>query len=465
MKRLLAILMVVSVLFSIGCVANADYLTLDEKFTPDKNGVYKDLGNYLIELNYEEADFEAARAYLDKKLGLSDAAEPFDDTPVKVDPVAAYGSGACTTCSKLNKDGEVLIGRNMDNEISVCPAYIIHTSFGKYPTVSVRFNNYDTYTYEEFKEKGYKDADYMNYIPFCVGDAMNSEGLYVEANVREPDEYFLNSGTNPGKERVTFTMLVQLIAMNCATVKEALDYLKNDLNIVSSPYFDMRTPTQFAYCIGDATGTYGVIEIARNEVHFVPYASAQGNYYLNPVWTVMDANGSGYGRAERVMDGLEDVNTLEEMMEHMKKPMWSQDILYYENTYQDEDGITRFVDDEGNPVIDWRSDLANILPVDPETGHITTDPDAGEDLFVNSTVRWMMNEDNFEEMKAGIEALMKMLGWKEKLEAYYEGDELPLREEQGIFTTGVSYAVNCNQKTMLVKFWEKEDLTFEIKLG
>ena len=464
MKRILALLIVASVMLSIGCAAYADYLTLDDEFTPDENGVYKDLGNYLIELNVEEADFEAARAYLDKKLGLDDA-DPFDDMPTKVDPSVVNGAGACTTCGKLNADGEVMIGRNLDNEISVCPAFLIHTSFGKYPTISVRFNNFDTYTYEEFKETGYLDEEYMNYIPFCVTDAMNSKGLYVEANVREPDLYFINTGTNPDKERVLVNMLVQMIAMNCATVEEALDYLKNDINVVSTPYMDMRTPTQYAYCIGDATGTFGVIEIARNEVRFIPYASAQGNYYLSPTWTAMDVNGSGYGRAERVMDGLENVNTLEEMMEQMKKPMWNQHILYMENTYQDEDGITRFVDDEGNPAIDWRSDLANILPVDPETGHVTTDPNAGENLSSNSNTRWMMKEENFEEMKAGIMTVMEALGWKEKLVAYYEGDEMPLREERTIFTTGVSYAVNCAQKTMLIKFWEKEDLTYEIHMG
>ena len=462
MKKILSVLLVLSVLFCSVCTAHADYLTLEDTFTPDENGVYKDLGNYLIELNYEEADFEAAKAYLDQKMGL-DPNDAFDDMPTRIDPSIANGSGACTTCSKLNKDGEVIIGRNLDNEISVCPAFIIHTSFGKYPTVSIRFNNYDTYTYEEFKEKGYQDKDYMNYIPFCVTDAMNSEGLFVEANVREPDMYFFNSGTNPDKERVMVNMLVQLIAMNCATVKEAVSYLKNDINIVSSPYIDMRTPTQYAYCVGDATGNFGVIEIARNEVHFVPYQAAQGNYYLTPTLSPMDFNGSGYGRAERVLEGLEDVNTLEEMMEQMKKPMWSQHILYLENTYQDENGITRFVDDEGNPVIDWRSDFANILPVDPATGHISTDA-VGADLSSNSDVTWMMNEDNFEEMKAGIMTFLQLLGWKEKLVEYYNGNEMPLREARVINTTGVSYAVNCAQKTMLIKFWEKDNLTYEIKM-
>ena len=59
---------------------------------------------------------------------------------------------------------------------------------------------------------------------------------------------------------------------------------------------------------------------------------------------------------------------------------------------------------------------------------------------------------------------MQKLGWKEKLLEYYAGNEMPLREARQIYTTGVSYAVNCAQKTMLIKFWEKDELTYEIKL-
>ena len=64
MKKTLSILLVVSVLFCTVCAANAEYLTLNDTFTSDENGVYKDLGNYLIELNYEQADFEAAKVWL-----------------------------------------------------------------------------------------------------------------------------------------------------------------------------------------------------------------------------------------------------------------------------------------------------------------------------------------------------------------------------------------------------------------
>ena len=461
MKKILAVLILLSVLVCNVGNCESNYLSLNDTFAPDENGVYKDLGNYLIELNYDEADFEAARAYLDKKQGLGDG-DLTEDMQIKADPKLAHGGGACTACAKLSPDGEVLIGRNLDNEVSVCPAFIIHTSFGRYPTVSIRFNNFDTYTYEEFKETGYLDKEYMNYIPFCVTDALNSEGLYVEANVREPSERLLNTGTNPDKERVSVNMLVQMIAMNCATVKDVINYLRNEINVVSSPYKDLRTPTQYAYYVGDATGTFGIIEIAQNRVNFIPYQPAQGNFYLTPTWNAIENNGSGYGRMERVLDGLEDVTTLEEMMEQMKKPMWYQHILYFENTYQDENGITRFVDDEGNPVIDWRSDLSNLLPVD-ETGHLSEHYE-DESLYNNSNVEWMMDESHFSEMMEGIGTFMALTGWKEKLVEYYNGNEMPLRESRSVFTTGVSYAVNCAQKTMLVKFWEKEDLVYEISM-
>lgn len=458
-KRVLALLTLLAVLLCGTVCAEGAYRTLDDTFTPDENGVYKDLGNYLIELSYDEADFEAARAYLDQRLGIDPASALGE---IKQDPAEANASGGCTACAVLSPEGEVLIGRNLDNEVSLCPAFIIHTSFGKYETLSIRFNNFDTYTYEDFKTTGYLDQEYMNYIPFCVTDAMNSEGLYVEANVREPALSLMNTGTNPDKERVQVSMLVQLIAQNCATVRDAVDYLSHEINIVSNPYVDFRTPTQYAYTIGDATGEYGVIEIAQNRVSFIARQPAQANYYLTPVWTLLDEQGSGYGRMERVLDGLMDVKTIEDMAEQMKKPMWNQHILYFDCCYQDEDGTVHFVDDQGNPTIDWRSDLSNLIPVD-EDGNITDDYE-NRDAFVGSDARWMLDAGRFPEIKERVGNFLELLGWKEKLTEYYNGNEMPLREDGGVFTTGVSYAVNCAQKRMLVKFWEKDELVYEIRM-
>lgn len=451
-KRFTTILLMalLTLVLCAGSLAEAEYLTLPEGDTPDASGVYRDLGNYLIELWYDEADYDAALAYAEARNGM--------DLHTTSRPAAE--GGACTACAKLNREGEVLIGRNLDNETSLYPAFIIHTSFGKYDTVSIRYNNNDRYNYDEFRDHGYQDAEYMNYIPFCVTDAMNSEGMFVEANIREPIPDFVSRGIHPERERVITTMLVQAMVMNCATVQETLDYLRNEIDIVSTPYVDMRRPTQYAYMIGDATGEFGVIEIAKDEVFYLPFQPAQANFYLYPTLNVSDNAGSGYGRMARVLDGLQNVQTSEDMMEQMKKPMWKAEVLDMECGYVDENGRARFVDAEGNPSIDWRSDLTNIIPVDAD-GNITEE--YTEETIARSTPQWMSRDDKFEQVRAIISE--RIGGWKEPLLKYYEGDEMPLRENGNIFCTGISYSVNCARKQMLVKFWEKENLIYRIDLG
>ncbi len=165
----------------------------------------------------------------------------------------------------------------------------------------------------------------------------------MEANVREPYPEFINKGNNPGKTTVYVPMLVAMVTRNCATVKEALDYMRNEINIVSTPYFNNTIPTQYGYYIADATGEYGIIEVIADEVYYLPYTSAQGNYYLTPKWAAVEANGTGYGRVQAALDGLEEVDTMEEMMTHMEKSMWKNSVLYMNNAYLDENGTACFV--------------------------------------------------------------------------------------------------------------------------
>ena len=33
-----------------------------------------------------------------------------------------------------------------------------------------------------------------------------------------------------------------------------------------------------------------------------------------------------------------------------------------------------------------------------------------------------------------------------------------------IYTAGVSYAINCSEKTILIKLWEKDDLAYKTSL-
>ena len=431
----------------IGCAGgdSAGYKHLTNKAT-DGDGVYTDLGNYVIELaEYQDADYDACLKALDEKYGQMKAAM----------------SEACTACAKHDSEGNVLIGRNLDNQVSQCPAFLIHSTQGKYETVSLRYMNSEQYTYETFKTEGYLDKDFLNSISFCVTDSMNSEGLYIQANVREPYPELINTGTNPGKQRLCVPMLVAMVSRNCATVKEALDYLRNDVDIYSTPYINETVPTQYGYYIGDATGEFGVIEIAANEVNYIPYASAQGNYYITPKWIAFESNGAGYGRVQAATDGLSEVTDMKSMLEHMEAPMWKNEVLYMDNAYLDENGKSHFVDDDGNPTIDFRSDFSNQIPLD-ENGNLTDERTS--ETIARSNARWMMDDKNFDIVKEQIGNIVGAMGWKEKLEKYYAGDEKDLRDDGNVFTTGASFSVNCKEKTMLIKFWENDNDVYEIKM-
>ena len=419
--------------------SNYKHLTNSAK---DGEGIYTDLGDYVIEIaDYKDADFDAASKALEEKYGIID--------------------GACTACAKLDSKGHVLIGRNLDNQVSQCPAFFIHSTQGKYETLSLRYMNSEKYTYEEFKNTGYKDKDFLNSISFCVTDSMNSEGLYIEANVREPYPEFINTGNNPGKTTVYVPMLVAMVARNCATVKEALDYMRNEINIVSTPYYNNTIPTQYGYYIADATGEFGIIEVIANEVYYLPYVSAQGNYYLTPKWSVVENNGTGYGRVQAALDGLPEVDNLEEMMAHMEKPMWKNSVLYMENAYLDENGKACFVDDAGNPSIDFRSDFSNSIALD-ENGNVIDSDDY--ECKARSDARWMMDDKNFDIVKKTICDKVNAMNWKDKLLRYYEGDEEDLRNDGQVFTTGACFVVSPSEKKMLIKMFEKDELTYEITM-
>ena len=401
-----------------------------------KNGTgFTDFGDYLIWIDdFKSADLESAVSYAQI---VSDNTE----------------GGLCTACVKKNSNGEVLIGRNQDMEVSQNPAFIITTSYGKYKTIGYRYLTGDLYTYEEFKNEGYKNKDYINLLAFVATDCMNSEGLYIQANARETGPAFYNTGTNPGKTRVRIDMLSTLVAQNCATVKEAVSFIKNELDIYSTPVKDEEKFTEISYLIGDAAGDYGIVEIAGNQIYYLPYQNGHANYYLNPVCNAMDEKGSGYGRLARVLEGLEQIETQEEMFHHMEKAMWRDMVLYADCTYIDDNGIIHFVDDKGKPILDWRSDIY-ISMVEEIWG-------SDELPLSGKSMRWMMAPENAETVVDLCKDLFIKNGFKEKLLQYYAGNEEPLRDVGEIMTTGLQFSVNCNKKSVIVRFFEKEELTYE----
>ena len=110
-------------------------------------------------------------------------------------------------------------------------------------------------------------------LPFLSLDVLNSECLNMEVNMRYAEYYptgqskFECSGTNPAsKERIYAGIIAHCVAENCKNVKEAIEYLK-PLDIYTSKGGDF--PWNFGYVLADASGNYGVLEIAENNVSFL----------------------------------------------------------------------------------------------------------------------------------------------------------------------------------------------------
>ena len=43
------------------------------------------------------------------------------------------------------------------------------------------------------------------------------------------------------------------------------------------------------------------------------------------------------------------------------------------------------------------------------------------------------------------------------LDKYYAGDEKELRDNSNIWTTSLSFGVNCTKKSLTLRFWEEEE--------
>lgn len=333
---------------------------------------FKDLGNYVIELpDYTDP------ATLERGLAAGNA---IGDGGPRL-------SGGCTAMVKRNSKGEVITGRNMDLDISQNPAYVFKTTFGKYKNVCVSYSPGFYLTYEEVKKLDDIDPTIKDMIPFMACDSMNEKGLYIEVNLREKNEkltcYGMHSSRGektrsdgkPWSElRACTTNVVQLVSQNCATVKEAIEFLKNSYDWYTiTPRAGVNlavSQNNMCFLIGDATGEYGLIEFAQDEINYIPYQYGHANYYITPKWNALDPYGSGFGRLAMVSKVIEGAETLEEAMDAMKPIMWRNETLWVGESKRVTDGTRLhpynqiiFQDDKGTPQLDYRSEYVFQWPV------------------------------------------------------------------------------------------------------
>ncbi len=333
---------------------------------------FRDLGNYVIELpDITDPETGERARVLGNKLADNGGIPKF----------------GCTAMVKKNSKGEVITGRNMDLDISQSPAYVFKTTCGKYKNVCVSYSPGFYLSYEEVQKLDDIDPNMKDQMVYSACDCLNEKGLYIEVNLRERNDKLTcwglhsargeekRSDGTPWKDlRACTTGVCQHVSQNCATVKEALEFLKNSYDwytIAPPPGMPMAVShNNLCYMIADATGLYGVIEFAQDEINFLAYQYGHANYYITPKWNALDAWGAGLGRLDMVSKVITPVETLEEAMDAMKPIMWRNETLwigeserradkYHPNPYNQ----IIFQDDKGVPQMDWRGEYIHLWPV------------------------------------------------------------------------------------------------------
>lgn len=236
-----------------------------------------------------------------------------------------YG-GKCSAIAKNLDNGQTIVGRNMDLNISDRCAYVIRTNVkDSYETIGLVYTFRDiSPVYSDVKQDGIY-GDFAKILPFMSDDVLNEKGLYVEINMRNGEFWptgeakFSCSGTNSeSEERVYMFELPRYIGEHCATVDEAIEYVKT-LNIYSKDGY-----WNYCFLMADATGHYGLLEFALDQVIWHDYQQCQTNFYVDADLQAIEELKCGIGRYNYLMDHINNVNDELDMFNLM------DDVTYYQ---------------------------------------------------------------------------------------------------------------------------------------
>ena len=386
-KKVIVIIVACMLLSSLGT------LFVSNKIEENKYCEVEQIYDYVFDAGtYTDLDYEYAEQYF-------------------LDHYDNYGGG-CTAVAKVNKAGEMLIGRNMDLNISNKAAYVFRTDVeGCYKTVNLMYTFRDySPDRDEVLENGLPE-EFSKVMPFFADDVLNEKGLYVEVNMRYGEFWptgepkYSCSGTNPdAEEKVYMFTLGRYIGEHCATVDEAIEYVKS-LNVYSQDGY-----WNYCFLIADKTGHYGVLEFGLNEVIWNDYQPAQANFYIDETLQSFEELKAGLGRYSLVMEGRDAVETEEDMYKLMDDASYFQ---YY---------------DYKNCKFDYRSENVGALAF------------ATNDVLMDEKFKGLVTTlmDN---MCDTVKAL----------------DRQALRDANEYWESAFTEVINCNKGTLFVRFFEDDD--------
>lgn len=325
--------------------------------------------------------------------------------------------GGCSAVSKVI-DGHMLIGRNMDLNISNKCAYVVRTKGndkGELDTIGLAYTFRDVSPdYSKVcNDQGIED-EWYKLLPFMCDDVLNSAGLHIEINMRHAefwpngDDKFSCEYTTENKQarKVYMFEVPRYVGSNCKTVDDAIKYIKNSINI-----YNKKGYWNYAYIISDCSGKSCLVEVAQNNIFITnpnnDNAVIQTNHYRYPDLNYIEDTQTGLGRYSFLEHNIVNVTN--------KKQLY--DLMEYINYFQYYSNNCKF---------DRRSEIIG------EYGFLTKE-------FVYDELKQQDVEKIFNELYGEVS--------KKSREQ--------LRNDNKYWETTFTEVVDCNEKTINVKIFEK----------
>lgn len=326
------------------------------------------------------------------------------------------GNGTlCSSGCNITSDGQTLVGRNFDLQMSYKPIYVFKTSFGKYRTFNIAYtNSILSSNFSTVKKNGSISVILRSSLPYISGDVLNEKGLYVSMNMRVSETQFKSSGTKSGKTANDVLKLPQMLCMNCATVDEAIQYAQNEVSFKTVSY-------HLGFMIADATGKHGILEIVSNRVAFTE-DNAHSNFWVDPESKSKEKYPEGLGRYQVWKDNVGNAQTEKQMFEIIAQTHYSH---FYYDIYKDSS--------------QWHYDIRS---------------DFTEWVMSSYDTAWLTDDNNFS-------SVISMM--KNKVTDYRGKTEDQLRSDGQYWMSCFSTVTNCTRNKVTVQLWEKPECRYVFK--
>lgn len=433
MKKTIAILLAVVMVFALAACGKTEAPQKAEENTAAEEAVTAEEPVIAEEPVTEAASMEHPVVLADHLVDVGTITDVDEEYVLNYFVEKSLGiSGGCT-CVVAQVDGNNLLGRNMDLSLSENAAFKFVLDINEYKAIGIAYFPFmKGVVFDDVVANGVPEAA-RAILPYTATDFLNEAGLYIETNMRNAEEGYKNSGTNPDSDILLCNSCIPAyVATRCRTVDEAVELLK-ETSIYTS---EASVPWNFCFTIADAEGNYGLLEIAKDKVSFLPGQNGQTNFYVTPEFAEGARFNCGESRYAVLHEGLDQITTSEQMLEHMEKAFYSQ-------CYN--------ADHLREAAFDIRSEFVHTFPVDDE-GNYNEENGSVE----NCTTAWMTDDSRIDEVYDLIRRYVEDNYGKYCADGRYDFDAIraDAKNLPDFWVSAYSMAVDCAAKTMTVRFWE-----------